>query len=154
MPVFILIFICISIGLALIRSVLRSSSYILNDTARISGNHNKADKSIISDRKAILARLEAEKAQKEAILRRLKSGESHSDKTAKTVNALPIGAIPCRKCGSALEENMRFCLSCGEPVAPTSHTAVTCSSCGTTLTGYKRFCPECGKPVAAAANTH
>lgn len=150
----IILILCISIGVGLFRSACRSPRAIFHNATYISRNHNKNREATVRNLKSTLARLEAEKAQKEAILRRLKSGESHSEKTTKTVNALPVGAIPCRKCGSALEENMRFCLSCGEPVASTNHTAATCSSCGTTLTGYKRFCPECGKPVAAAANTH
>lgn len=50
----------------------------------------------------------------------------------------------CAKCGAKLPERAKFCLECGEKVAPsdTSDT-ITCPECGKTVVKGK-FCPECG----------
>ncbi len=50
----------------------------------------------------------------------------------------------CAKCGAALPENAKFCLECGEKVAPAVPVGmVVCPACGQTVTKGK-FCPECG----------
>ena len=50
----------------------------------------------------------------------------------------------CSKCGAPLPQNAKFCLECGEKVAPVMQdNTVTCPSCGKTVAKGK-FCPECG----------
>ena len=50
----------------------------------------------------------------------------------------------CAKCGVPLPQNAKFCLECGEKVAPVMQdNTVICPSCGKTVTKGK-FCPECG----------
>ncbi len=53
-------------------------------------------------------------------------------------------APTCAKCGAALLENAKFCLQCGEPVAPAAPAGtVVCPSCQKTVAKGK-FCMECG----------
>ena len=50
----------------------------------------------------------------------------------------------CAKCGAALPANAKFCLECGEKVAPAIPAdMVVCPECGNTVSKGK-FCPECG----------
>lgn len=49
----------------------------------------------------------------------------------------------CAKCGAVLPVNAKFCLECGEKVAPVSADTVVCPDCGKTVAKGK-FCPECG----------
>ena len=50
----------------------------------------------------------------------------------------------CVKCGALLPENAKFCLECGEKVAPAiPDNMITCPECGNTVPKGK-FCPECG----------
>ena len=49
----------------------------------------------------------------------------------------------CAKCGAILPANAKFCLECGEKVAPVSADTVVCPECGKTIAKGK-FCPECG----------
>ena len=50
----------------------------------------------------------------------------------------------CAKCGAALPENAKFCLECGEKIAPkVSEGLIVCPECGNTVAKGK-FCPECG----------
>ena len=49
----------------------------------------------------------------------------------------------CAKCGAVLPANAKFCLECGEKVAPVSADIVVCPGCGKTVAKGK-FCPECG----------
>lgn len=50
----------------------------------------------------------------------------------------------CAKCGAPLPQNAKFCLECGEKVAPIMQDdTVICPSCGKTVAKGK-FCPECG----------
>ena len=50
----------------------------------------------------------------------------------------------CAKCGAALPSSAKFCLECGEKVAPaTPSNMVICPECGNTVAKGK-FCPECG----------
>ena len=51
---------------------------------------------------------------------------------------------PCTKCGAALPANAKFCLECGEKVAPKiPDHMILCPKCGNTVVKGK-FCPECG----------
>lgn len=57
-----------------------------------------------------------------------------------------IGApeAKCAKCGATLPQNAKFCLECGEKVAPAiSADMIVCPECGNTVAKGK-FCPECG----------
>ena len=50
----------------------------------------------------------------------------------------------CVKCGASLPENAKFCLECGEKVAPKIPDGmIVCPDCGQTVVKGK-FCPECG----------
>ena len=50
----------------------------------------------------------------------------------------------CAKCGAPLPANAKFCLECGEKIAPAIPADMTvCPECGKTVAKGK-FCPECG----------
>lgn len=50
----------------------------------------------------------------------------------------------CAKCGADLPENAKFCLECGEKVAPAMpDNMIACPECGNVVAKGK-FCPECG----------
>ena len=55
----------------------------------------------------------------------------------------------CAKCGATLPANAKFCLECGEKVAPISSDTVVCPECGKTVAKGK-FCPECGHKFVTA----
>jgi rubrerythrin len=54
--------------------------------------------------------------------------------------------MKCPKCGFTLQPNMKFCPSCGEPVA----SAPLKCTCGATLEPGWKICPFCGKPIGQA----
>jgi ABC-type oligopeptide transport system substrate-binding subunit/class 3 adenylate cyclase len=47
----------------------------------------------------------------------------------------------CSNCGQVNEDDARFCVKCGNPLAR------TCSNCGTLLKPRYSFCKECGAPA-------
>lgn len=50
----------------------------------------------------------------------------------------------CAKCGATLPANAKFCLECGEKVAPAiPDNMIACPECGNVVAKGK-FCPECG----------
>lgn len=51
--------------------------------------------------------------------------------------------MKCRECGAELNENERFCHSCGKPVEQVSF----CSKCGTKIEDGQNFCPKCGADI-------
>ena len=56
----------------------------------------------------------------------------------------------CVKCGAALPANAKFCLECGEKVAPKLPDNMTvCPECGNSVL-KGRFCPECGHKFISA----
>ena len=56
----------------------------------------------------------------------------------------------CVKCGAALPANAKFCLECGEKVAPKLPDNMTvCPKCGNSVLKGK-FCPECGHKFISA----
>ena len=56
----------------------------------------------------------------------------------------------CVKCGAPLPANAKFCLECGEKVAPAiSADMIVCPKCGNTVAKGK-FCPECGHKFITA----
>ena len=56
----------------------------------------------------------------------------------------------CTKCGAPLPQNAKFCLECGEKVAPAIPAdMIVCPECGNTVTKGK-FCPECGHKFITA----
>jgi membrane protease subunit (stomatin/prohibitin family) len=68
----------------------------------------------------------------------------------------------CAKCGATLPQNAKFCLECGEKVAPAIPAdMIVCPECGKTVAKGKfclecghRFisvCPKCGNEVVAGA---
>lgn len=71
-------------------------------------------------------------------------------------------ALKCASCGAALPEGAKFCLECGEKVAPpVPDNMVVCPQCGKTVNkgkfclecGYKFItaCPQCGKEIVPGA---
>lgn len=55
----------------------------------------------------------------------------------------------CTKCGAALPANAKFCLECGEKVAPAiPDNLIVCPECGNVVAKGK-FCPECGHKFIA-----
>ena len=63
---------------------------------------------------------------------------------APTATEAPAPTAKCAKCGAPLPANAKFCLECGEKVAPaTPADMIVCPECGNTVAKGK-FCPECG----------
>jgi len=62
-------------------------------------------------------------------------------------------AAKCMKCGAPLPQNAKFCLECGEKVAPAfPENMIVCPECGSTVAKGK-FCLECGhKFITACPN--
>ena len=61
----------------------------------------------------------------------------------------PASDAKCAKCGAALPANAKFCLECGEKVAPAVPAdQTTCPACGKVVAKGK-FCPECGHKLVA-----
>ena len=59
-------------------------------------------------------------------------------------------ADTCAKCGAALPANAKFCLECGEKVAPKlPDNMIICPECGNAVVKGK-FCPECGHKFITA----
>ena len=56
----------------------------------------------------------------------------------------------CAKCGAPLPQNAKFCLECGEKVAPAlPDNMLICPECGNAVVKGK-FCPECGHKFITA----
>ena len=73
-------------------------------------------------------------------------GESTSPENGKA----PEATAKCAKCGANLPANAKFCLECGEKVAPAvPEGMVVCPECGNTVNKGK-FCPECGHKFITA----
>ena len=71
------------------------------------------------------------------------SGTSNNSATP-AVSAERMPEAKCAKCGAILSENAKFCLECGEKVAPKiPEGMITCPSCGE-IVAKGKFCPECG----------
>ena len=63
---------------------------------------------------------------------------------APTAAEAPAPTAKCEKCGAPLPANAKFCLECGEKVAPAVPAEmILCPECGNTVSKGK-FCPECG----------
>lgn len=60
------------------------------------------------------------------------------------------GGIKCAKCGADLAPNAKFCLECGEKVAPPAPATVKCPECGNEVPATAKFCPECGHKFITA----
>ena len=75
-----------------------------------------------------------------------KLGEMFSGMNS-AINSQPATASApaptCAKCGAPLPENAKFCLECGEKVAPEASDTVVCPACKSTVNKGK-FCSECG----------
>lgn len=54
----------------------------------------------------------------------------------------------CKRCGSELKPQAKFCPKCGEKVEKVR----CCSNCGKALESGVKFCSSCGTPVAEAGN--
>ena len=52
-------------------------------------------------------------------------------------------ATTCKKCGSAIPANSKFCLNCGEKIS----YKFNCPQCGKELIDGAKFCPECGAKI-------
>jgi predicted nucleic acid-binding Zn ribbon protein len=56
--------------------------------------------------------------------------------------------MQCPSCGRENRAEVRFCESCGEPLAVAAEQ--TCPACGTRNRPGVRFCESCGEPLAVA----
>ena len=71
-------------------------------------------------------------------------GEMFKGLTPNAPAEAPTPEAKCAKCGATLPANAKFCLECGEKVAPAiPDNMVVCPECGNTVAKGK-FCPECG----------
>lgn len=59
----------------------------------------------------------------------------------------------CNKCGTQMNESVKFCTKCGNPVAKTQPPDTVCSVCGTEFAPGDKFCPNCGQALGGVANT-
>jgi membrane protease subunit (stomatin/prohibitin family) len=63
----------------------------------------------------------------------------------------PAGSAPaaegvaCASCNAANPVGAKFCMGCGQPLAPAK---VHCTNCGTELAAGAKFCGNCGTPAA------
>ena len=64
--------------------------------------------------------------------------------------------LVCNSCGEILDENVKFCATCGTSVGPIHATTQpvptpiqSCLACGSPILPGKKFCAECGTPVNA-----
>lgn len=55
----------------------------------------------------------------------------------------PEKKIICKKCGTELEDNQRFCPNCG--VSITQMNENVCDNCGSKMSKSQSYCPVCGK---------
>jgi membrane protease subunit (stomatin/prohibitin family) len=53
--------------------------------------------------------------------------------------------VACASCSAANPAGARFCMGCGQPLAPRT---VHCTNCGTELNAGAKFCMNCGTPAA------
>jgi adenylate cyclase len=53
--------------------------------------------------------------------------------------------MDCRNCGRTLDDDARFCPTCGLAVS------LACTSCGASLDADARFCQKCGQPVGGTS---
>lgn len=67
----------------------------------------------------------------------------------------------CKKCGTILRDDFRFCTHCGEPcnLGETPKYAGVCARCGNKMRPGEEFCPVCGccakeKNTSGAADTN
>lgn len=59
----------------------------------------------------------------------------------------PASAGPvCASCSTANPAGAKFCMGCGQPLAPAVRH---CTECGTELPAAARFCANCGTPVGS-----
>ncbi len=73
-----------------------------------------------------------------------------TSKRAVASQAAPAAAssATCSKCGSIIAAGVKFCASCGTPVADVSATAQKfCPECGAKNEGSAKFCKGCGKEL-------
>ena len=62
---------------------------------------------------------------------------------ANSNNISQNNATTCKKCGSAIPANSKFCLNCGEKIS----YKFNCPQCGKELIDGAKFCPECGAKI-------
>lgn len=89
-------------------------------------------------------------------------GEMFKGFTPNTAESPAHSETKCAKCGAAIPTNAKFCLECGEKIAPAIPDGmVVCPECGKTVAkgkfclecGYKFItaCPKCGKEIIPGA---
>ena len=62
---------------------------------------------------------------------------------ANSNNISQNNATICKKCGSAIPANSKYCLNCGEKIS----YKFNCPQCGKELIDGAKFCPECGAKI-------
>ncbi len=57
----------------------------------------------------------------------------------------------CKHCGAKLDEDAKFCPSCGKPVETGTKNVIKCEDCGREFPSSNDVCPYCGCPADTAS---
>ena len=60
--------------------------------------------------------------------------------------------IKCSKCGRELEDNAKFCVQCGAPVADSDTAVIVCQHCGGKTPAGSAFCQNCGAALSGESD--
>lgn len=78
-------------------------------------------------------------------IEKLKSLDTEIEALNNELNAMNSDiSLICSNCGAELQENAKFCMICGTPVASSENIC----SCGTKLDKGMMFCPVCGQKAS------
>lgn len=91
---------------------------------------------------------------KEAISGKSQNEVASTLEEEKPNNLKEVEVIRCRKCGTKMSPDTKFCPSCGTPVVEDTKPDVSqvvevirCRKCGAKNNPNTKFCPSCGTPV-------
>jgi membrane protease subunit (stomatin/prohibitin family) len=98
-----------------------------------------------------LKSLDAQIAQDQAEMARLTVQIEQMKAAAVQQPAAAAAVVVCPHCGSPVGPGLKFCGSCGKPLAPSIPTSsAPCANCGSPIQTGAKFCGVCGMPVAEA----
>lgn len=72
-------------------------------------------------------------------------GNTFASSLESTANAKK--KIKCAKCSATIDEDAKFCPSCGEKVIPEG--MITCAKCGEAVSASAKYCSKCGAVLKA-----
>ena len=78
------------------------------------------------------------------ILKRTEQLQGNVSNTA--ANSAPR-TFKCPECGTELNENIKFCPTCGKNAVVPQTRTIFCMKCGEKITNEAKFCPVCGNKV-------